>query len=143
MLTPVNTPWDFHASLDDALIPGLIRVAGKVRIPAPLAPSQPAYGRAVDGKQAPALAADGVGGVAGTAGSDGRTDSIGRSIGNWYRCPPTFHAFGWIYRRDLMLGEPPRPRVLCAALPRGKWRSAHHRRALRAGGAAANALSVV
>ena len=84
VLTPVNKPWDFYNSLDEALVPGLIRVAGKMRIPTPLEPQQSAYGHGA---------------------ANGAADSICASIGSWYRCPPTFHAFGWVYRRGLMQGE--------------------------------------
>ncbi|KAL1519969.1 hypothetical protein AB1Y20_023454 [Prymnesium parvum] len=187
VLTPINQPWDFFASLDGSLVPDLISHGGKMRSPLAVAPGQPRYGQHTMRRGGSASSArsaalglytDAKGSAArrrlreGT-GSESevlveaidcngavewsargeichgslhvdptpyssamlgavRTDAIEWSNGSvwrrcdlsvpigsvdglhvtsiswedatcsWYHCPPTFHAFGWIYRKDLI-----------------------------------------
>jgi len=78
VLTPINSPWDFYDSLEAELVPDLVDVQGKRRRPSHA--TAPVYG----------------------CGSASTSVEWMDNIAVWYRCPPTFHAFGWIYRRELM-----------------------------------------
>ena len=91
---------------------------GKRRNPQRLHPSQPGYGELPSASDklrvfaysgAPGAGwtgestrvAEHAGGASAAAPLDEGSQTI-EATAAWYRCPPTFHAFGWIYRRDLL-----------------------------------------
>lgn len=77
VLTPINDPWDFFASLDPGIIPHL---------------ANPSVLRRPELLQRPAS----------HAAPSSMSEGVAAFGAPWLRCPPTFHAFGWIYRRRLM-----------------------------------------
>jgi hypothetical protein len=87
VLSPVNTPYDFFRGTPEYCVPQLMASPSLIRQPQAL--PKPKAGVKLESSRASA------GGGSGT--------ETGPSLSScWRRCPPTYHAFAWIYRRPLM-----------------------------------------
>ena len=86
VLSPVNTPFDFFRNTPAFCIPLINASPQTIKEPTPLAspPSSPL----------PAAA------QASTDATAASPVQLPRDA--WQRSPPTYHAFGWVYRRSLM-----------------------------------------
>lgn len=83
VLSPVNTPYNFFQGTPAHCIPHVLNSPDLVREPHYLERPPSSYR----------------GGDASASGGCANGRGLARS---WQRCPPTYHAFGWIYRRPLM-----------------------------------------